>query len=1261
MATLVLSAAGMALGGSVGGSVLGLSMAAVGRFAGAAIGRSIDQRLLGSGSDAVEHGRIDRFRLTGASEGAPLPVVHGRMRVAGQIIWASRFQEHTRTSGGGKGAPSRPKVTEYSYTVSIAVALCAGQISRVGRIWADGIELAADAVTMHVHDGAEDQSPDGVIEAVEGIGKAPAYRGVAYVVFEDIELGQFGNRIPQFTFEVHRPGAEGEDMARAVRGVALIPGTGEYSLATEPVTIPRGFGEEEFANIHTPDGRPDFTVATEALDQELPNCQSVSLVVSWFGDDLRCGSCRLRPLVEQTEVDSDDMPWSVAGITRAAAGTVPGQDRPLYGGTPCDASVVQAIEQLRQQGKDVVFYPFILMEQIAGNTLPNPWTGSLGQPTLPWRGRITTDLAPGVDGSSQGTAAARAEVDAFFDGPEGFRAFILHYARLCAQAGGVKAFCIGSEMVALTQIRDDQGYPAVERLRQLAAEVRDILPGAMIGYAADWSEYHGHQPVGTNDKLFHLDALWADENIDFIGIDNYMPLSDWRDGDDHADADWGDIRNLEYLKSNVAGGELYDWYYHSDEAREAQIRTPITDGHGEDWVWRIKDLKGWWSHQHHNRIGGERAALPTAWVPGSKPIWFTEYGCAAIDKGTNQPNKFLDPKSSESQLPHYSSGERDDYIQVQYVRAVTEHFADEANNPVSSLYGGPMVDMSRAHVWAWDARPWPAFPSDSATWSDGGNYDKGHWLNGRASTRTLAGVVSEICAKAGVTADTSRLHGIVRGYTHDDTETAREALQPLMLVHGFDAVEVGGSLSFRSRVPGAGTPVDTDGLALVDGSASPKLVRSGEAEVPALTRVAFTESDGAYETRVAEAVLPGAKDPTVSGSEVSMALTSGEGQAVAERWLGEARIARDGLTLALPPSARGVQAGDILRHGGDDWRVDRIEDAGARMVEAVRVEPALYRSHSAPDVPVRRPDYVTPARVAALFLDLPVIGEEGSYAPHVAMGARPWPGDVALMSSPYGANFEALHVADRASTIGVTLNELAMAPAGLWDRGAALRVKLTSGRLQGRPVPDVLAGANLAAIGDGSPGGWEVFQFVGARLTDDRTYDVSLRLRGQAGTDGVMRDWPAGSRFVLLDSGVAQLDLSGQTRGVSRQYQWGPARRPMGDATWQGSEVTYQGVGLRPYPVAHLRDHGEELTWIRRTRVDGDGWDGVEVPLGEEVEAYRVTVYRAGEPLRTQDVSEPRFAYAAAARGGDGADAVGVAQLSQRFGPGPERQIVLMG
>ena len=687
MATILLSAAGAALGGTLGGSVLGMSSVVAGRFVGAVLGRAIDQRLMGQGAEPVETGRVERIRLMGAGEGDPITRIHGRMRVAGQVIWASQFREVVSESGGGGGKglsqSASPTIRNYSYRVSLAVALCEGEISGIGRVWADGAELAPEALGLRVYTGAVDQLPDPKIEAVEGAGSVPAYRGTAYVVFEELNLDRWGNRVPQFTFEVLRPAPAEigpDDPARAIQGVAMMPGSGEYALATTPVSFDLGAGVVRMANVNTPSGKADFPTALDQMEASLPACQNVSLIVSWFGNDLLCGECATVPRLEQNAQDGTGMPWSVSGVTRPIGLQVPrdDDDRPIYGGTPSDASVVEAIREMNARGQNVMFYPFLLMDQMPGNTLTDPWTGEEGQPELPWRGRITTSLAPGVDGSPDRTAQAGAEVDAFFgtavasdyvigDGvvshvgtPDWqYRHFILHYAAICAAAGGVDSFCIGSEMRALTQIRDANGFPAVAALRDLAAEVRMILgPNTKIGYAADWSEYFGYQPQdGSGDRYFHLDPLWSDAEIDFIGIDNYMPLSDWRDGDTHADAHWGDIYDLDYLRANIEGGEGYDWFYHSPEAEAAQIPTPITDdAHGEPWIWRYKDIRNWWASAHHERIDGVRQELPTGWEPQSKPIWFTELGCAAIDKATNQPNKFLDPKSSESQLPRASDG-----------------------------------------------------------------------------------------------------------------------------------------------------------------------------------------------------------------------------------------------------------------------------------------------------------------------------------------------------------------------------------------------------------------------------------------------------------------------------------------------------------------------------------------------------------------------------------------------------------------------------
>lgn len=1304
MATLLLSAAGAAIGGSFGGTVAGLGSLALGKAVGATLGSVIDQRLLGLGSEPVDTGRVERFRVMGSGEGTDLPRVFGRMRVAGQLIWSSRFLESVnKTQVGGKGAGGSQTVRAFSYSISVAIALCEGEITRVGRIWADGQVLAQSTVTWRLHLGSEEQLPDPLIAAIEGSDAAPAYRGTAYVVFENLELGPFGNRIPQFNFEVFRrarptPQSAPRAAAEDVRGVALVPGTGEYALATTPVFYRRGKGRYAVPNVNNDQGRPDLVVSLEHMQAELPNAKAVSLVVSWFGNDLRCDRCVLQPAVEQREEDAPAMPWRVSGIDRASAKTVSRvEDRPLFGGTPTDASILQAVAHLKETGRSVMFYPFILMDIPADNTLEDPWSGSGRQPTVPWRGRITLSRAPGRAGSPDKSASAAAEVEAFFgqarvsdfqirdgavvySGPDewSYRRFILHYAHLCAMAEGVESFCIGSEMRSLTQIRDAiDEYPVVRALCALAADVRAILgPEVRIGYAADWSEYFGHHPAdGSGDLFFHLDPLWAHPAIDFVGIDNYMPLSDWREGSEHEDAHFGSIYDLTYLRSNVAGGEGYDWYYGDEQGRAEQARLPITDGaYAEPWVFRYKDLFNWWSRPHFNRIEGIRAQTPTDWQPGSKPFRFTELGCPAIDKGTNQPNVFLDPKSSESYLPFFSSGSRDDFIQQRYLRATFDYWQEPANNPISMLYGGRMVDLQHAYVWAWDARPWPDFPTRLETWVDGANFDRGHWINTRLVQPTLAEVVAEVCERSDVRElELGGLYGSTKGYTIGSVESARQSLQPLMLTFGFDSFNSTGRLAFASRSGNMCESLGSESLVQIPAQPMLTATRNASAAVPGKVAFGFIRADMDYRTGTTEAVSPDAAEPDIAQSNVPIILTEGEARAIVQRWLAEQRVARDTIEFALPPSRLAIVAGDVVRIDGaggrDLYRVDRVEEMGFRRISAVRVEPALYGAAMFSDRPARAASLEVPTPVDVEFLDLPLLtGEEVPHAPHIAVSRTPWSGAVAVYTASadfgYTLNREVLAPA----VIGETLEPLVACEPGI-RCAARLRVRLSFGRLQSVGLVDLMNGANAAALRHGDTGDWEILQFERAELVAPSEYVLLGLLRGQAGTDGVMPAlWPAGSIFVLLDRAPVQIDLPRSARGLERHYRIGSARLSYDDPSFVHEVRAFTGVGLRPYrpahPIARAQPDGTiKIEWIRRTRVDGDNWEDTEVALGEETERYRVVLRSGDALLREATTSSPFYNYMMAEQIADGNQTnvvAEIAQISAAFGIGPALKFKLL-
>lgn len=216
MATLVLTVVGTVLGGPIGAAV------------GAAVGQVVDSTLLFA-PKGRQGPRLSDLRLQTSRYGDPVPQIFGTIRVAGSVIWATDLQERRSTQGGGKGQPS---VTTYSYSASFAVALSARRIVEVRRIWADGNLLRGAAGdfksavgAFRLYDGGEDQALDPLIGADKGIALAPAHRGLAYAVFEDLQLADFGNRIPSLTFEVVADAAPVPvaDMAWALSGGVIAP------------------------------------------------------------------------------------------------------------------------------------------------------------------------------------------------------------------------------------------------------------------------------------------------------------------------------------------------------------------------------------------------------------------------------------------------------------------------------------------------------------------------------------------------------------------------------------------------------------------------------------------------------------------------------------------------------------------------------------------------------------------------------------------------------------------------------------------------------------------------------------------------------------------------------------------------------------------------------------------------------------------------------------------------------------------------------
>jgi hypothetical protein len=1213
------------------------------------------------------------------------------------MIWATRFEEESRTER--QGAKGGPRTTTYSYFANVAFALCEGEVSGIRRVWADGQELDLSAIEMRLYRGSETQPTDPLIEAKQGTGNTPAYRGTAYVVFDRFPLEPYGNRIPQLQFEVMRPVG---GLNERVRAIALIPGSTEYGLSPSPVTRTLSPGEVTAENRNVLHASTDIVAALEELQALCPNLEHIALVVTWFGDDLRAGNCAIRPKVTQNNPEGLSQAWVVSGIDRASAQAVSQyQGRAAFGGTPTDRSVTDAIAEIKARGIKVTLYPFVMMDIPAGNALPDPYSDAASQPAYPWRGRITCDPAPGEAGTADKTAAARTQVETFVGEAEpedfaasgdtiafsgdpddwGYRRLVLHYAKLAAAAGGVDAFLLGSELRGLTTLRDGANvFPFVETLCDLASDVRGILGGATkITYGADWTEYFGHQPAdGSGDVFFHLDPLWSHADIDAVGIDCYMPLADWRD-EDHANGNpdgYGGPYDTEKLRAAIAGGEGYDWYYASDADRLARTRTAITDGaYGKPWVFRYKDLLNWWNNQHYDRPGGVEVGSPTGWVPRGKPLWLTELGCPAVDKGPNQPNVFPDPKSAESASPYFSNGARSDVAPQNLIRAHYDRWDglaadfDGNENPISEVYGGRMLDAGRIYLWAWDARPFPAFPQRRELWSDGDNWLLGHWLTGRLNGASVAAVIARIAEDFGAgAAEIDNVGGAVGGYIVPDPTTARQALEPLVDLFG---------LSFCSRMEGfavAGEDArqlavtEIDEFVVRDRDAALTRIRQPDHEFHSESVLGFTDPLNEYQAATARRLhsdaphegqdyrgFPGAMDPALAESLLA--------DRTRRRWLG-----REEVRFALPQTAIDVGPGSVIRleadAGAADYLVTGCEVGLAREISARRlrpVAPAPWRAKVAGQARQKVPRAGPPL---ALFLDLPLTpgNAEPRNALKLALRAEPWIAHAAYVS-PGDSGFERRALVSNEATIGMLDAALAPGFQGRFDNATALDVTLLSGELASVADINLFNGANVAAV-LAQNGEWEILQFANVEEVAPSQWRLTRLLRGQQGTAAAMEaGTAAGAWFVLLDNAVTTAGLNEAEVGLALNWQVGPLGGDFAGPAFASATIAGGNRARTPLSPVHLELLREEdgdclFSWVRRSRASGDITLAGTVPLGEEAEAYLVTVAEpGGATVRAETVSSPEWTYSAAAIAADFGSPpdeieITIRQVSATVGPG---------
>ncbi|MGE3930184.1 MAG: glycoside hydrolase TIM-barrel-like domain-containing protein, partial [Hyphomonadaceae bacterium] len=716
--------------------------------------------------------------------------------------------------------------------------------------------------------------------------------------------------------------------------------------------------------------------------------------------------------------------------------------------------------------------------------------------------------------------------------------------------------------------------------------------------------------------------------------------TDWRDGGAHADAALSaSVYDSDYLEGRIEAGENYDFFYASEAARSDQARSSISDGaYGEPWIYRAKDVRNFWSRLHYDRPGGVRALAPTNWAAQSKPFWFIELGCPAIDKGANAPNLFIDAKSAESAEPPFSSGLRDDLIQRRALEAYLRYWdASGANNPISAVTGARMLE--RSFAWCWDARPYPAYPSRGDVWTDGESWRRGHWLNGRAGLSGLAEVVADICARAGVEdVDVAGLEGAVSGYVIDAPASARAALEPLMAAYDFHASERDGRFVFAHRGDTADASLDEEAFPATGVSAL-YAERADGAEAAVEARVRFVDAGRDYLIANVSARRLDRAEGGVLSLDAPLALDAANAERIAQRALADARAKNEALQIELGPASLALEPGDRVTFGGGVFTIERTEDTGARAVSLrqarARAPVSLVAGEASPD-----PLVFAPAPDACV-LDLPPLpGAEDDDRPLLAVYAAPWRGVHAIHAGPTLEAATLRGAATQPACMGALVWALWPGPVDRWDQGNRFRARLVGGAVASVSEEALLNGANAFAL-EGESGEWEIVQARDAVLVAPSEYEFSTLLRGRLGSAHAMRaPHPVGARIVKLDARLARFGVASHEWGDLLTFAAPPPGAGLSDPRTATLEGALPNAGRRAWAPAHVRARrmvsGDvAISWVRRAHKGGDTWAAGDAPL-PMVEAYALDILDgSGAIIRSVAANEASFLYTAGAQVAD--------------------------
>lgn len=1225
-----MASIGIGVAGGIAGALLAPFTFGASAWAGAAIGFSLGSMvgnilLAPSVPNQVSEGqRAQNLMVQSSGYGGIIPIIRGRMRTAGNIIWARpldevREEQVTQSGGGGKvGGGASSTQVYYRYYATFAVGICKGPISGVIKIFADSklifnIDTADSAtiaagnripVTFHL--GDETQMPDTTIQSFDGAGNVPAYRGLAYAVFNHFALADYGNRIPNLTFEVAC--AVGADSRMALL-LPFDPATqfDDKSNFRHPTTASNAAilstgggigGAAAYFNgsayISTPsDSSFDLSSTDFTIDFWARQGTSSNGVMFQFGNNLDnrfylqnfAGKLRLGWAINNNYTVHDgpntilNNAWYHIALVRKSGvfkvylnGNLEIQtssfSMPFYTGAVCIGS------DTPYAGGASPFKGFIDEFRIARYAL---WSTNFMPPTSGIGGGLPAAISPyklnlNCDGQGDDTTVV--------------------------DRSGYAHNGTGTNGAMITNLTKFMGTGSVVVPNTTSRVTVPASTDFNLSNSISW-EISLAASLGAHD-----------------GMHDYILLS--TGGNNYHQGGWRIYVHKSvgeyYLRFSHSSGILVFDYLFDYAPNWGTMRISFNDQDGKARLY----------------VGNTLAVtVDSPWpiINSSRPL------------------------TIGAEIPEGGADDND-------LTMTSPFWIDEVVINIGATVGAsstPTVTPTSSQLTALQVQ---------------GEY--------------ISNIIKDICKMAGLSLDdidTTRISvaedRLIPGFIMNSQSSARQYLEILTGAFSLDVAESAIKLYFMSRhdlvISGTAATIPSDDLATrpapsggSDQLPDPlEITTTQEVEVPKELTVKCLDPSRDYwpvSQRASRQVTNSIQKAEIN---LPMALSPDLAALVAIRNLIAVWVERKRYKFSIPIKYARLDVGDIVQldHNSQSHfvRITKItfnnglfdmEGVGQDVFGTNISGSGLVTGTVAGDIGMVAATAVTGAvpPPAQQSINYPVVSTPILIDTNLILDSHDGPGYYALIDQgqaggywPSGAilkssdnnSYLSLIGFSASASLGVALTVLGDGTATIFDMANSVTIKMKSGQLYSDTEINVLNGANIGILGD------EIIQWKTATLTAPGTYVLSGLLRGRRGTEWATASHVAGERFVLYVPSSFQR-AAGMTEeiGLERFYK----------AVTTGLDITQQpyyrftnaAKGLKPYSPCHIkatRDGSNNLTlsWIRRTRKGGAWRDYVDASLGESLEAYDVEVKSGATVLRTlSGLSSPAANYTAAQQTADG-------------------------